>query len=61
MSTKQFGEKGEWVTGERKERKGFYFFFVGKMRIHVIIKHIWPPLPFYFVSILKENKNKNNI
>jgi len=20
-STKQFGEKGEWVTGERKERK----------------------------------------
>jgi len=21
FSTKQFGEKGEWVTGERKERK----------------------------------------
>jgi len=22
ISTEQFGEKGEWVTGERKERKG---------------------------------------
>jgi len=42
FSTKQFGEKGKWVTGERKERKCVVlFYWFGRLKL------MTPPLDIY--------------
>lgn len=68
MSTKHFGEKGEWVTRERKERKGCVMFLNEKKEnVNVWLCLYWcgglktndpQPLDFFFFLSLKQKQIK---